>query len=62
MIQKEERRTAMTFYQWIRKCLLWDEKRNVLPEKNKANLRKKVMNAHAKPSTEIDGHTESTAQ
>lgn len=52
----------MTFYQWIRKCLLWDEKRNVLPEKNKANLRKKIMDAHAKPSTEIDGHTESTAQ
>ena len=26
----------MTFYQWIRKCLLWDEKQQALSENKKA--------------------------
>lgn len=44
----------MTFYQWIRKCLLWDEKQQALSENKKAALRKKVFGACAEHSTEVD--------
>ncbi len=49
----------MTFFQWIRKCLFWDEKQRALPEKNKADLRQKVIGARAKQSAEIDAQAES---
>ena len=29
----------MTFYEWVRQCLLWDARQKVLPEKQKAAAR-----------------------
>ena len=32
----------MTFYEWIRQCLLWDALRKSLPEEQKAAARERV--------------------
>ena len=33
----------MTFYEWIRQCLLWDARQKVLPEKQKAAVREQAI-------------------
>ena len=33
----------MTFYEWVRQCLLWDARQKVLPEKQKAAARERAI-------------------
>ena len=32
----------MTFFEWIRKCLLWDAKKHPMPEEQKETVRRKI--------------------
>ena len=41
----------MTFFEWIRKCLLWDAKKHPMPEEQKETVRRRIRRqAEPKPT------------